>query len=115
MQTFFRSIGHLMGRRNLSTFEVTHYEPDEKYGFKSLSGPVHSRTSYILENVRGGTRIHIVIQASAPQFFKIKEMLLEKTMRAQLEENVGVLKTILETRSSVNVLPLTPLQSRRVE
>ena len=99
VQTFFRSFGHLMGRRNLSTFEVTDYEPDEKYGFKSLSGPVHSNTSYILENVAGRTRMYIFIQASAPHFFKITERLLEKTMRNQLEENVAVLKTILETGS----------------
>ena len=107
MQSFFRSIGHLMGRRNLSTFEVTDYEPDEKYRFKSLSGPVHSNTCYILENVGGGTRLHIFIQASAPHFFKITERLLEKTMRKQLDENVTLLKTILETGSSANLLPVT--------
>ena len=98
MQSFFRSIGHLLGRRNLSTFEVLEYEPDEKYGFRSLSGPVHSRTSYIFENVSGRTRIHIFIEASAPHFFKNTEALLEKTMRNQLEENVGMLKTILESK-----------------
>lgn len=100
MQTFFRSIGHLLGRRNLGTFEVTEYEPDEKYGFKSLSGPVRSMTSYILENVSGRTRIHIFIQASVPHFFKITESLLENTMKEQLEENVGMLKTVLEGNGS---------------
>jgi len=98
MRSFFRSIGHLLGRRNLSTFEVLEYEQNEKYGFKSLSGPVHSRTSYIFENVSGRTRIHIFIEASAPHFFKITEGMLEKTMRNQLEENVGMLKTILESK-----------------
>ena len=97
IQTFFRSIGHLMGRRNLSTFEVTDYVPHEKYGFKSLSGPVYSKTSYILENVSGRTRIHIFIQASAPHFFRVTEKLLETTMKKQLEENVDVLRTILES------------------
>ena len=29
MRTFFRSIGHLMGRRNLSTFEITELEPNK--------------------------------------------------------------------------------------
>ncbi|HEY6072088.1 MAG TPA: hypothetical protein VIV15_01565, partial [Anaerolineales bacterium] len=42
--TQFQSVGHLMGRRNLSTFEVTEYEPNKKYGFKSLSGPLLSQT-----------------------------------------------------------------------
>src|SRR5574341_479280 len=35
----FRSIGHFLGRRTESTYEITDYEPIRKYGFKSLSGP----------------------------------------------------------------------------
>ena len=30
--TFFRSIGHFMGRRFQGTFEVTEYEPNKRYG-----------------------------------------------------------------------------------
>ena len=100
MRTFFRSIGHLMGRRNLSTFEITEFEPNKKYGFKSLSGPVHSRTSYTLEKVNYRTRINIAIQASAPNFFHITEKLLWKTMKKQLEEDVVKLRTILEENST---------------
>ena len=96
MQTFFRSIGHLMGHRTLSTFEVIEFEPNNKYGFKSLSGPVHSRTSYTLEEVGSRTKLHISVQASAPDFFQITERVLSKTMRRQLDENVARLKTILE-------------------
>jgi polyketide cyclase/dehydrase/lipid transport protein len=102
METFFRSIGHLMGRRNLSTFEITEFEPNKKYEFKSLSGPVHSRTSYTLENVSGGTRISISIQASAPNFFQVTERLLWTTMKKQLEEDVARLKNILEANITVS-------------
>lgn len=101
MRTFFRSMGHLMGRRNLGTFEITEFEANKKYGFKSLSGPVHSQTSYTLENVSGRTKIDISIQASAPDFFQITEKLLWKTMKKQLEEDVARLKTILEENSTV--------------
>ena len=102
MRTFFRSIGHLMGRRNLGTFEITEFEPNRKYGFKSLSGPVHSSTAYTLENVSGRTRIHMSIQASAPNFFHITERLLWKTMKRQLEEDVATLKAILEETSTAS-------------
>ena len=101
MQTFFRSIGHLMGRRNLSTFEITEFELNKKYEVKSLSGPVHSRTSYTLENVSGGTRINISVQARAPNFFHITEKLLWKTMKKQFEEDVARLKPILEEKSTL--------------
>ena len=96
LQTYFRSIAHLMGRRNIGTFEVTEYEPEKRYGFRSLSGPIDSETSYTLENVNGATRIYITIHASAPNFFKITEQRLRKTMKEQLEEDVAKLKTILE-------------------
>lgn len=102
LRTFFRSIGHLMGRRNLSTFEVTEYKPNRNYGFKSLSGPVHSCTSYILENINGGTRLHIYIQASAPNFFKVTEKLLGMALKEQLEKDVAMLKDILEQHTSVS-------------
>jgi hypothetical protein len=102
MRTFFRRIGHLMGRRNLGTFEITEFEPNKKYGFKSLSGPLHSSTAYTLENVSGRTRINMSIQASAPDFFHITERLLWKTMKLQLEEDVATLKAILEENSTAS-------------
>ena len=110
MRTFFRSIGHLLGRRNLSTFEITEFEPNKKYSFQSLSGPVHTCTSYIVENVNGRTRFNISIQASAPNFFQITEKLLWKTMKVQLEENVATLKTILEKNSTASRPQLDNIQ-----
>ena len=112
MQTFFRSIGHLMGHRTLSTFEVVEFEPNNKYGFKSLSGPVHSRTSYTLEDINGRTRLHISIRASAPDFFQITERLLSKTMGKQLDENVARLKTILEENPTALSYPRDHVQRR---
>jgi uncharacterized membrane protein len=91
-----------MGRRNLSTFEIIEFEPGKKYGFKSLSGPVRSSTSYTLENVNGRTRIDISIQASVPNFFHITEKLLWKTMKIQLDDDVTRLKNLLEENSSVS-------------
>lgn len=102
MGPFFRSVGHLMGRRNLGTFEITEFKPNTKYGFKSLSGPLHSSTTYTLENVGGRTRIDISIQASAPNFFHITEKLLWKTMKTQFEEDVAMLKIILERNSNAS-------------
>lgn len=96
--TFFRSIGQLMGRRNLSTFEVTEYELDKKYGFKSLSGPLHSKTSYTFESVNGGTRIDIVIQARLSNFFQVTEGTMGKMMKKQLREDIGKLKNVLEAK-----------------
>ena len=97
--TFFRSIGHWMGRRNLSTFEVTEYKPDQQYGFKSLSGPLSSQTSYSLGLADNGcTKIEISIQADVVDFFPMDEGILEKKMKKQVKENLAMLKALLEAK-----------------
>ena len=99
--TFFRSIGHWMGRRNLSTFEVTEYEMNKKYGFKSLSGPLNSHTSYTFEIANGNTKIIISTQANAANFLQMDEDILEKKMKKQLKENIAMLKDILEVKQNL--------------
>src|SRR4029078_4537077 len=94
--TLFRSIGHLMGRRVESTFEVTEYEPNRQYGFKSLSGPFQSYTSDTFEGDRGFTRIDISTQVNAINFFQVDQGVLKKKMEKQLEENLVMLKELLE-------------------
>ena len=96
--TFFRSVDHLMGRRVLSTFEVTEYEPNKKYGLKSLSGPLHSQTSYTFEIANGSTKINVSTQADVVNFFEMDEGVLEKGMKKQIKENLAMLKGILEAK-----------------
>jgi hypothetical protein len=95
-RTVFRSIGHFMGRRNLSTFEVTGYELNKKYSFQSLSGPLHSHTFYTFEKVNGGTKINISTQTSVVDFFQTNEGLVEKRLTKQFKENLALLKSLLE-------------------
>lgn len=100
MGAFFRSIGHLLGRRNLSTFEVTEYELNSKYGFKSLSGPLHSQTSYTFELAEGGTRINVSTRTHVASFFRMNERNLAKKIKNQLKENLTMLKDLLEGKIS---------------
>jgi uncharacterized protein YndB with AHSA1/START domain len=109
--TFFRSIGHAIGQRILSTFEVTEYEPNRKYAFKSLSGPFRLQTSYTFEMMDTScTKIDLSIQAEVVDFAQMDENVLEKQMRKQLEENLAMLKKLLEAMqrlpaSEINSLP----------
>jgi len=94
--TSFRSIGHLMGHRVQSTFAVTEYKPDRKYGFKSLSGPWQSQTTYTFEMDKDSTRIDISTQVTMINFFQVNQGVLEKNLKKQLEENMTTLREILE-------------------
>ena len=101
--TFFRSIGHLLGRRVQGTFEVTEYELNRKYGFKSLSGPLHSQTSYTFEMANGGTRINISTRANVVDFFQMDERILGKKIKKQLRENLTMLKDLLEAKQILSL------------
>lgn len=99
--TFFRSIGHLMGERVQGTFEVTEYERNRKYGFKSLSGALHSRTSYTFEIANGSTQVNVSTQAHAGTSSQMDERILEMKMKKQLKENLKMLKELLEEHTAV--------------
>lgn len=109
--TSFRSIGHLMGRRIQSTFEVTEYEPNRKYGFRSLSGPLRSYTSYTFEMDKGVTQIDISTQVNAINFFQVNQGVLEKGMKKQLKENLARLKDLLEAQQILPAAETVPLVS----
>ncbi len=96
--TLFRSVGHLIGRRIESTFEVTEYIPNGKYGFKSLSGLLQSQTFYTFEIVSGSTKVTVSTQANPVNFFQMGESILEKKMKKQLKEDLAMLKEILEAK-----------------
>ncbi len=95
---FFRSIGHVMGRRLLGTFEITEYEANKRYGFKSLSGPLASRTLYTFESANGSTTINISTQVSTLDSSEFHEKIFEKQLKKQLKENLLLLKGLLESR-----------------
>lgn len=97
----FRSTGHLMGNRIQSTFEVTEYEPNKRYGFKSLSGPLQSITSYSLDISKRYTQVKISTQANVVNKMEFNENILEKKMKRQIKENLAMLKNILESGSAI--------------
>lgn len=97
--TFFRSVGHMMGRRTQSTFEVIEYEQNKVYGFKSLSGDLHFCTSYSFEIANGGTKVNISTQAHVGKSSQMDERILEKKMKKQLMENLKLLKSLLEEQT----------------
>ena len=93
----FESTGHFMGHRVQCTFEVTEFEPNCRYGFKSLSGPLLSFTSYALDIAGGHTQVKLSVQANIINLIELNEKVLEKKMKRQLRENLAMLKNILET------------------
>ena len=94
----FRTIGHVMGRRLHRTFEVTEYETDSRFGFRSLSGPLESHTVYSLHASQGGTQIEVSTRAVAVvNALPERERDLERHMQKELKEDLAMLKSLLES------------------
>jgi len=93
----FQSVGHLMGLRTQSIYEVTEFEPNKKYGYKSLSGPLQSFTTYTFDLAKGCTQVDVAMQANAINQVDMNENILEKQMKKQIKENLAMLKDILES------------------
>jgi hypothetical protein len=79
-------------------FEVTEYEPNREYAFRSISGPLHVQTCYTFEVVRDSTSISTTTQAHVVNLFEMNERLLERKMKKQLKENLALLKDLLEAK-----------------
>lgn len=94
--TLFRTTGHFLGRRIESVYEVTEFEPNKEYGFRSLSGPLQSQTLYTFEITQASTRINVSTQASPGELFKTNDVIVEKKVRKQYKENLAILKSVLE-------------------
>jgi polyketide cyclase/dehydrase/lipid transport protein len=94
--TLFRAVSHFLGRRIESVYQVTEFEPNKRYGFKSLSGPLDSHTLYTFEVMKGSTRINISTQISLGEVFESNPTTAEKVVKKQYRENLALLKDVLE-------------------
>lgn len=94
----FISFGHFMGRRILSTFEVTGLEANKNYSFKTLSGPIQLQTSYTFKAVNFGTNVAAFTQANPGGFFKLVDPVVARVAKRQFKENLAKLKELLESR-----------------
>jgi len=94
--TLFSSLSYFMGRRLQGKFEITEYEPNKKYGFKSLSGPIQTQALYIFEIHQDSTRVDASLQVKQSGFFKMTDALVTRYAKKQLNDNLTALKNFLE-------------------
>lgn len=99
--TLFHAVGHMLGRRIETTYEVTAFELNRKYGFKSVSGPVDSHTLYTFEVIKAATRISLSTETNPGDLFKPEDGIVVKRFKKECRENLAMLKSVLEAQPSV--------------
>lgn len=101
MGSLFRAVGHLLGRRIETIYEVTVFETNKSYGFKSISGPVDSYTLYTFEISEGRTKINLAAETNPRDLFKPDAAIVIKKLKKQHKENLAMLKSVLEAQQIV--------------
>lgn len=97
--TTYRYVTQLLGRRIEADGEVTEYESNRKYSFKSTSGPFPIEGGLTCEAAEGGTKVTLAVEADVGGFFKMAEPLVVRTIKKQFEADVGKLKDLLEAQA----------------
>ena len=88
---------HFLGRGIEIEAEITEYERNRKFAWKSTSGPIPSEGQNIFETTgEGQTKFTIVADLDIGGFFKLAEPLVARSARRQTEANLANLKDILE-------------------
>jgi hypothetical protein len=99
----FRSVGHFMGHRIESIYEVTEFEPNKRYGFKSRSVSMDLHTLYTFEVMGGSTKINLSTRIGPGDLLKPESIMIEKKVKKQCRENLALLKGILEADRVANI------------
>jgi hypothetical protein len=94
--TLFRAVSHLLGQRIEIIYEVTVFDQNRRYGFKSVSGQVDSYTLYSFEVFQGGTKVTLSAETNPRQLSKPNGAVAVRQFKREHKENLAMLKSLLE-------------------
>jgi len=97
--TTARFVGKFLGRRIESESEVTEFEPNRKYSWKSKSGPFPIKASTTFEQIEGGTRVNTTAEADPGGFFKLAEPLIMSMGKRQFQNDLDNLRDLMEANA----------------
>ena len=101
--TLFRAVGHFLGQRIETVYEVTVFEPNKSYGFRSVSGPLDEYILYTFEMSQGATKVTLCTETNPKELSKPQSPVVVKQFKKQHKENLAMLKSILEARQIVRI------------
>jgi uncharacterized membrane protein len=88
------------GRRVAADFEVTTYEPNSLFGFRTIAGPVRPRGELRLEPAGDATRLTFALEAEVTGVKKLlMGRMVARTMESEVH-NIENVKRILEGQSA---------------
>ena len=95
--TKLKMVRLLMGERLESAGLVTEFIPNQKFAFKSTSGPVKYSLTQTFTASDGGTRMDTHMEMDAGDFMQVSEGVIAVSLKQQFSEQERKLKEILES------------------
>lgn len=92
----FTEVRSFLGKRAVSTLEVTEAEPGRELSLRTVSGPVQVTIHHLLEPAGEGTRVLVEAEADAGKLFGLGGPLLRKAAERRARGDFERLKTLLE-------------------
>lgn len=89
--TFVRKF---MGRKMEASSEYVTYEPNKRITFRTTSGPVALKASYLVEPTADGTRLTSQIEMQAAGLFGLAEPLIAASLGREMEASFSDLVSI---------------------
>jgi uncharacterized protein YndB with AHSA1/START domain len=89
--TVWRLTGDVQGQSIVVTVEVTEYESNRQFGFKTTSGPNQAQDTFTLTPVAGSTKLNFALELADPA--------LARPAREQWEKDMLILKELLEVQA----------------
>ena len=97
--TTTHTVNKFLGRRIENDTEVTEFEPNRKFAWRSTSGPFPVQASATLAEIAGDTRVNLTIEAEPGGFFKLAEPLIVSMAKRQFQSDFDNLKDLMEANA----------------
>jgi uncharacterized membrane protein len=97
--TTTRSASKFLGRRIENEMEITEFEPNRMFAWRSKSGPFPIQATVTFEGADGGTRVNATIEAEPGGFFKLAEPLIVSIAKRQFQADFDNLKDLMEANA----------------
>lgn len=101
--TTYKYVTQMMGRQISTTGEIITCDPNERFMYRSTSGPFQIAGGYTFEVVGDSTKVTQRIVADIEGFFRLAEPVVVRSVQSTIENNLMTLKETLESVVSEKV------------
>jgi uncharacterized membrane protein len=98
--TSYVQVLKFLGKRIETTLEVVEFESGRRFVLKSQSGPIPFQVRHMLEPAGKGTRLQVTLEGEPGGFFRLAEGLVERNAQRQIEQDLAMLKKLVEARAA---------------